>query len=232
MNDYKTNSILFYRRTKKRIGRFWAKPLSNSFQRFAQFILIAMTIVTIGFAYQTVQLTRKYGENKDQLYKLEAILKVNQQEQKTRNHFDSISMRANKNIFSNLFYRIMDLQENFVKISGNQDLLPINQKIDYLTQMNTMVESQFTNPYLLEDDTLQKKWIHFGGNISTCIRILKINPGSVTIDGKKLSFEDGQAYEAQIKINWFNKTFNKQFDDFLGSTLIKLMRDKELMYQK
>jgi hypothetical protein len=83
---------------------------------------------------------------------------------------------------------------------------------------------------LLEDDTLQRAWIRFDSRVGNFIETMNVDPsGPTLIDGVPLA----NPYEYNMKLKrQFLTGFRKQYSEFYFATLSKLMRDKELIYQK
>ena len=238
MNRYRTRSILFYRKHfKKRVDRFNKTPISNGFLRVSQYLTIVLTFATVVFAYQTVSLTIKYGEKTDQLdklqkilatnqneqTKLEGLLTISQQEQRVKNHYDSMTMRANKNMFSNAYDRLFFLYPELYRDSMR------NRKIEFMLHVQTLIESQFTNMYLLEDDTLQKHWIDFDSKITKCLIVVK-QPVSAFVKAvganKRINYSKKEAINLQD--TFFYKVFANDYGRLVNSTLNKLKRDDNL----
>lgn len=281
MSAFKKSFILFKGRAKQTLSGLWLNPLPNSLLRFSQYITIAGVFITIYFAWLTVNLTRKYGESKDQINRLDTIvnkqqasidtlvdilkelrtqngyakeqttelksqgvvifeqtqsvskqLGISQQEQKVSNRFNQLSRIADKNKFRNAVAEIRDLYGEFRIGVISIDSISNFKKINFLNSLNPIVANQLTNPYLLEDDTLEKIWIKFYPRISDCITTLNnFNFKSTTVFEENKSFTPDSTYMEKYKRQGFN-LFMDNFGRFNFSTNMKLMKDKELLYQK
>ena len=276
MTDNKMKYFLLKRKVVNKVR-------STNISKIAEYMTILGVIVATYFAWLTVNLTRKYGESKDQINRLDTMvnkqqasidtlvdilkelrtqngyakeqtselksqgreifdqtqsvsrqLAISQQQQRISNKLNLISNKADRNTFRNVFYKITDLwQDFFHDLNGSDPLSAPDSYNDFLKRLKITVQSQFTNSYLLQDDTLQKKWIKFDTQISNCISVLNLNSdfhSDIVIDGQK-SLTPDSLYTDKYKHQWFT-AFRSQYENFWASTAMKLMNDKELLYQK
>ncbi|HEX8332698.1 MAG TPA: hypothetical protein VF622_08745 [Segetibacter sp.] len=118
-------------------------------------------------------------ENKTIVHQSKAIdrqLIISQQEQKISNEFYKFSKNRDRNNFRVAFQTIRNKWLEFSQL----ERLHRNESIDqrkyiqyFLNDLQTTVQSQLTNAYLITDDSLSNHWIRFDQHLSYTIRILK-----------------------------------------------------------
>lgn len=182
---------------------------------------------------QTYELKAQGKNIFDQTHDVAQQLKISQQEQQLSNQLKLIGNKADRNTLRNAFYSISEASNVFHEQGGYDPFDDPEALSDFLDKLQNLVNGQLTNPYLLQDDTLQIQWIKFESQIANCKRIVNLGPNDavLTIGDDKKPIPADEKGKQTFKLQWM-KIFQQQFDVFYAATSMKLMRDKELLYQK
>lgn len=160
-------------------------------------------------------------------------LKISQTELATNNKYQRLGKNAATNEFINAFYNMHELWEktlpSFLDSSWNFRAIPNQQKISFLKELKSVVESQLKNSYLLADDTLQTEWFKFSRQISTCMTSLVVTRWTVIDDnGQRLA-------DSEFLAKMQNDDFKKVYFSYLHVTILtsgKMYTDKVLPNQR